>query len=101
MTPYLTIHARQRWHQRCTGSGPAADSLAGSILIPFRHAAPRWGHHPDTRKAARLGRKHLSYRVSAVSVWICRGRTAVTCLALSEQDLATVLTWLITGHWVE
>jgi len=61
-------------------------------------------HRPPNRKArrgpTRSKRSGKSrYFVTASAVWVVRGSAAVTVVAISDEDLASVLVWLLMGTW--
>jgi hypothetical protein len=92
----LTIHAVQRFAQRVDRHGDVGAALENAISVPRRYAIETWPELLGRGLGVRL-------RCSATAGFVCRGRRgriAVTTIALDDDDLATLLTWLLTGCWV-
>ena len=102
--PVVTTHAARRWTQRVRlGTRRQAHDLVrlaheGSVLVPYRLAAPRWAAR-DGRRPPKRQRSRTRFQVSASAVLVCRGRSVVTVIALSVEELAGVMVWLVMGEW--
>lgn len=103
-----TRHAAERWQQRIDpkanlhGAGFAMTTvLHSAVAIPNRHAVAQWGHRTSTVKAKRHRREGLRYIYHPRALFLTKNKVVVTVLATDDDDIATVLTWLLTGCWVE
>ncbi len=94
---HLTHHARRRWDQR-GGAGSASSALRGAVKVPARLGVRLKWRGGNARKERHHG---VSFRVTATGLFIVRGSTVVTTTPLELGGLATVLTWMLTGLWVE
>lgn len=90
----LTRHAVDRYRQRV---GPrrgfeVQDLLDRSVLLPRRIAAHLVPMSLETRRFTRV-------RVTGGAIFVCRGRSAVTCVGVGLEELASLLVWACCGVW--
>lgn len=104
----VSLHACRRWNQRVRDEGSTwransriESALRLSVTIPNRLAA-RWIRHHDPDLDAHFRRAGVRYRYYPGAVMITTTKhTVVTVLQSQDDDLATVLVWLMTGFWEE
>ena len=102
----ITQHAAERWCERIgtttntwAARGLIQISVRRSVTIPNRLATPRWVVEPDANLTALVRRKGIRYRISGTAVFVTGGHRVITLLKATDDDLATVLIWFITGEW--
>ncbi len=90
---HLTRHALIRHAQR-VGGGLSVGVVARAIAVPPRLAVKQWPKLVGDRSS------RARVRCSATAAFVCRGRHVVTAIGLDGDDLATLLTWLLTRTWI-
>lgn len=107
---YVSHHACDRWNQRALGVDDGGDSwgarsqvqdaVKAAVLIPNRLTA-RWV--PRYRKAAtaQFRKQGIRYRFHPAGMLVMGGKRVITVLPASEDDLATVLVWMMLGQWLD
>ena len=76
--------------------------MGESVLVPYRYAHPLWGGSSAAAKLITRQRSATKFRVYGSIVLVCAGdSTITTVIKMSVEDLATVITWVMTSHWVQ
>ena len=102
MIPRTTRNAAERWMQRIEGASSIWSagnhlqvSCVSGIDVPYRYAQRSWSKWRDFPRL----RSRTKYRVSAKAIFVMSRDRVITVYPLPPEDLATVLTWAMTGMW--
>jgi len=87
----VSHHAGDRRRQRC----PAACHPEEGILLAASLVRRTGLAGSRTRK---MGKPR--YVLTATALWVIKGRTAVTVLRVSTEQLASILVWMLMERWV-
>jgi len=105
MSYRTTRHAAERWQQRIdpqlslhSAGRVMSKALETAVRIPNRRATDQWGTLGGKGRQHR--REGLRYFYHPSALFLVSGGSVVTVLATGEDDLATILAWLLTGCWV-
>jgi len=100
----VSHHAIQRYCQRVENhasysvvASKIRRDLGGALKIPHRLGMQRWGKN---RNSTIQKRQRFKFMFTARAVYICSSSVVVTVLACSDEDIAIVIIWLATGHWL-
>lgn len=96
----VTVHAAARAVQRFGVSRAQAREFVRrnyerSVKLPRRYVRAWRVRLPVPRKSG------VEFRVAGRTFMVCRGRTVFTVWPLDLDQLATVLTWTLTGFWLD
>lgn len=104
----VTTHAAKRWIERVGGTrciwGARTyirRTMEEALLIPNRHGTRRWNRKTFEGRTLTLRRHGTRYYFHPTVKITVAGATIVTVSRTSDDDLATVLTWKMLGHWIE
>jgi len=101
---FVTRHACNQWQARVSPA-PTATRARSQILyametaqrIPNRLAARSWGRR-NSKERERVTRYY--FHPNAILI-VGSKKHIVTVIKANLDDLATLLTWLATGHWID
>jgi hypothetical protein len=75
--------------------------MEGALMIPNRLAGSRWVRQWQPKADKKFRQRGTRYYFHPKCVFVIGSKThVVTVLPVTEEDLATVLYWAITGRWV-
>ncbi len=102
----VSEHAIQRWIERIGNTSNVVNArrlieiaVNTSVLVPNRLASKLWVNRVFESVSAkrRLG---MRYRLTGNAVLVMSGQTIITILIPSDEDLATMCVWRLTGVWL-
>jgi hypothetical protein len=107
----VKIHACEMWVERIEPDAALTTwqarhrilrAMGRAFLIPNRLAGRRWvpKWHPDGDRTKRLTGSRYYFHPKAILIVGSRTHV-ITVLPCTQDDLATVLIWTITGLWLD
>lgn len=75
-------------------------AVVEAVLIPNRLVA-RWVRRIGKTTLSDYRKLGVRYRFHPAAMFVLGGNRVVTVLPSTVEDLATVLTWLMTGQWLD
>jgi hypothetical protein len=102
----ITSHAVDRFIER-VGARDRKEAnarihinVSRALTVPNRYAEDLWVVDYNPAATAPLRRRGIRYRFSPGVLFITRGKSVVTVVRTTPEDLATVLVWKMTNQWI-
>ena len=104
----VSAHAAERWVERMGGTSDVwaaryliEHRIEHALMVPNRHAAKMWLRHIREEMIVSQRKHGIRFHVYGHAVFIVAGSKVVTMFRASDEDVATLLTWLMLGQWCE